>query len=88
MLRVVVCWRYEACREYGDEDARQPDGCDEDCTTGAGIVDEEAFWVCACFDMTILESAAKFCYSSYSWIEVFHLCLLQLSLVMVFLVSL
>jgi len=47
MLRVVVCRRYEACREYSDENARQSDGGNEDCAAGAGIVDEEAFWGCA-----------------------------------------
>ena len=47
MLRVVVCRRYEARREYSDEDARQPDRGYEDCAAGAGIVDEEAFWICA-----------------------------------------
>ena len=47
MLRVVVGWCYEACCEYSDENARQSDGGNEDCAAGAGIVDEEAFWVCA-----------------------------------------
>ena len=67
MLRVVVCWRYEARCEYSDEDARQSHSGNEDRAACAGIVDEEAFWVCACFDMAILESAARSCYSRYSF---------------------